>query len=95
MTGYYFYKLLCGVKIMATEMEARKLRVGDKVKWFSDSDEKAEVIESIIFDNQEDLKNRYGDRVTINGSHWGFANITIVEQCDTCKKLRKNHSETE
>jgi hypothetical protein len=63
---------------MATEIEVRKLKTGDVVKWFSDKDSESEIITDIIFDNEDDLKNRFNDRVTINGSHWGFSNITIL-----------------
>ena len=78
-TQLFYIMCYVALFIMATEKEVRKLQVGDKIKWFSDSDEEAEIIKSIIFDNPEDLKNRFNDRVTINGLHWGFANITIVE----------------
>lgn len=61
---------------MATEIEVRKLKKGDSISYCSSDD--ITVIKTIIFDNPNDFKNRHGDRVTINGLHWSFVDITII-----------------
>ena len=62
---------------MASEKEVRLLKKGALIKMIGGTDDPERIV-SIVFDDPNDLRNR-GDRVTINGYYWNYADIDVLE----------------